>query len=118
VVKYISKLGRGQACGFFPFLTSKLLGKTEARQDFFNVLNEVEAEPIALTITDRGKKVAVIIGIKQYEIMLGMIQKHMESAGDDPLAGLFASVGDLDQDAQKINAIFQNSVTRTAGELQ
>jgi hypothetical protein len=40
------------------------LGKTEARQSFFQLLNELQDNINSLvTITDRGKKVAVLIGI-------------------------------------------------------
>jgi prevent-host-death family protein len=104
--------------GFFPFLTSKQLAKTEARQDFFQLLNSVESEPTVLKITDRGREVAVIMGIRQYQMMLDMLQKYIPEADKDPLAGLIADIGDLDRGAEKVKALFKESISKSAADLK
>jgi prevent-host-death family protein len=114
----VSKSGDKAYRGSFPFLSIQKVGKTEARQDFFNFLKQVESEPTSLKITDRGHEVAVIIGIKQYEIMLDMLQKYMEGSNEDPLAGLSITIGDLAADSKKMDALFQESVARTAKQLK
>lgn len=95
------------------------LGKTEARQSFLRLLDGLESERTTFTITDRGEKVAVIMGYKQYLTLLHLVQKQQSAGAEkkNPFEGLICRVGDLDQSKQRVNELFQKSIKKTRQKL-
>lgn len=93
------------------FAASEECGKTEARQQFLNIIDVVHQEAKTLTITDRGEKVAVIMGYKQFQLMMEMIAQQV-STPTFGLQGLIVNSGDLDADNQKVNELFDASLKK------
>jgi PHD/YefM family antitoxin component YafN of YafNO toxin-antitoxin module len=91
------------------------LGKTEARQSFLRLLNDLQDSIASLAITDRGKKVAVLMGYKQYEMLVSMIKQHSKPADKNPLAGLIKYTGDLEKTKRRVSKLFEESLKRKPG---
>lgn len=101
----------------FWFGRYKELGKTEARQAFLRLLDDLQEESATLAITDRGEKVAVIMGYKQYKTLIAILEHHAQAVGKNPLAGLITKVGDLDKSMAKVNTLFKQSFKKTADSI-
>ncbi len=95
----------------------KELGKTEARQSFRQILDDLKNTPTLIAITDRGEKVAVIMGYKHFQILLAILNQHRDQAGKNPLAGLIRKVGNLDKGKKKVGKLFQDSFKRTRDSI-
>ena len=91
------------------------LGKTEARQSFLRLLNDLQDSITSLAITDRGKKVAVLMGYKQYEALISIIKQQTKPVDRNPLAGLISYTGDLEKNRRKVNKLFEKSLKRKTG---
>lgn len=88
-------------------------GKTEARQQFLNIVDVVQQEAKSLTITDRGEKVAVIMGYKQFQLMMELISQRVSTPTPNfGLQGLIVNTGDLDSGNQKVNDLFDASIKK------
>lgn len=90
------------------------LGKTEARQSFLHLLNKLKDESSSVAITDRGEKVAVIMGYKQFQILMSILKEHGRCAGENPLAGLIVRAGDLEKGKAAVDSLFQESLRKTS----
>lgn len=95
----------------------KELGKTEARQCFLHLLDDLKDKPTSMAITDRGEKVAVIMGYKQYQLLIAIFQQHTKAAEKNPFAGLITKIGDLEKGQAEINALFQESLMKTSDSI-
>jgi prevent-host-death family protein len=91
----------------------KELGKTEARQEFLRLLNDLRDEHASVAITDRGEKVAVIMGYKHYQALIAVLNNgSREKLGTNPLSGAIKKVGNLKQSSKEIKALFEQSTKR------
>ena len=90
------------------------LGRTEARQQFLSLVDNISHEAKSVAITDRGKRVAIIMGYKQFQGLMDLIGKTTDNLQKNPLDGLIVKVGNLDADNKKVKALFQASVKHTS----
>lgn len=102
---------RQSLSGFF-LGAEKALGKTEARRSFLYLMDELQRKLVPLVVTDRGEKVAVIMGYKQYKTLLAALGQRSKLNGENPLDGLIVNVGDLEGSEVKVNALFQRALKR------
>jgi prevent-host-death family protein len=109
-----SDLTQGQGSWFGDY---EELGKTEARQQFLSLVDSISHEAKSVAITDRGKRVAVIMGYKQFQVLMDLLGKKNDTLQKNPLDGLIVKVGNLDADSEKVNALFQASVKRTTDTI-
>lgn len=79
-----------------------------------SLLDELESESKSVAVTDRGKRVAVIMGYKHFRALVDMICASAESQ-PDPLEGLIVSLGDLDQ--THIDSLFAESIQNTSEKI-
>lgn len=93
------------------------LGKTDARHTFLHLIDEISATDTTCSITDHGKKVAIIMGYKQYRLLVEFLQKHAGKAGKNPLAGLIEKVDDLEKANAEMIGIFEKAVEKSAESI-
>ncbi len=92
------------------------LGKTEARQSFLRLLDEIQSESTTVAITDRGERVAVIMGFKQYELLVTAL-KQRQLTDAKPLEGLIVKAGDLEADNLRVKKMLRKSVQKTSKSI-
>jgi prevent-host-death family protein len=88
------------------------LGKTEARQSFLQLLNELTKKPASVAVTDRGKRVAVIMAYQQYEALLNKAAQSQQKTNQSPLVGLITDVEDFKTGQAEVDKVFKQSLKR------
>lgn len=111
------RISHSSAPGANWFGLYKELGKTEARQLFLRLLDELRQESTTVAITDRGEPVAVIMGYKQYELLVTALNQG-KAANEQALEGLIIKAGDLEADNQRIKRLFRKSLQKTRKNLK
>lgn len=91
------------------------LGKSEARDKFLPLVDELASHGGIIEITARGKPVAVLMSHTDY-LML-------RARGDVPatpkrtLVGSFELIGDLDEATKQVSELMRKAIERGASEL-
>ena len=92
------------------------LGKTEARQAFLQLVDQVQEEQLPIAITDRGEKVAVMMSMKLYKSLLEIL-KPRSKPGINPFAGTFKTVGNLDKASAEVSTLIDKAVKKSARSI-
>jgi prevent-host-death family protein len=100
-------------------LTAQTVGKTQARKEFFPLIDSLCSANSAVEITDHGEPVAVLLSYQNY---VALTAKACVHAGHvkRKVPNLLGSVvinTDLDAASAKIADIFKVSVDESAGSL-
>lgn len=111
-----SQRGRNPSHPSLGFGDYEEVGKTEARQEFLRLVDELQEKGTSVAITDRGQKVAVMMGFKQYEALISIL-KAARKPGKNPLAGSIQKVGDLDKTTSTVHSLFEQSVKKSAESI-
>jgi prevent-host-death family protein len=99
-------------------LSPKSVGKTQARKDFFPLVDSLINANSAVEITDHGEPVAVILSYQNY---VALTAKACPNAGvKAPTPNLIGSLtinSDLEVASKEIAGMFEASLEKSAGNL-
>ena len=100
-------------------LGTETLGKTQARQMFLPLVDELSKNPRVVEITDRDEPVAVLLSHKHFTALLSLVGKSAMKEGKlkSSLVGSVTILGSLEQGSKKIAEDFQQSIKRSAETL-
>ncbi len=102
-------------------LTQHTVGKTQARQEFFPLVDALSADCAAVKITDHNKPVAVLLSYQKYVALtakLCMLSKNLNKPIDPDLIGsVQITSADLNAASKKIAQKFKASLKESAGNL-
>ena len=94
----------------------KELGKTEVRQAFLHLVDELQEEDFTVAITDRGEQVAVMMSMKFYRNLVAILKPNSKP-GENPFVGTFKKVEDLEKSNEKVNSIFKQAIKKSASSI-
>lgn len=102
-------------------LTLSSIGKTQARQNFLPLVEDLQKTCSAVEITDHEKPVAILLSYSHWVALmskLAMLVKQEDRTVKPPnLVGSIEIVGDLDAASKKAAAKFSGSLKNTAEKL-
>jgi prevent-host-death family protein len=102
-------------------LRKKILGKSEAREQFLPLIKAVVEGAGPINISDHGKPVAVLLSKQDYDWMLARTQNESETHNKlrrkNSLKGSIILLGDLEEGSREIARDIQQSIKRSAREL-
>lgn len=101
-------------------LSRSTIGKTQARQNFLPLVEELQEKCLAVEITDHDKPVAILLSYNHWiAIMskLAILSKAEKMVAVPNLLGSVAIVGDLDAGSKKAAKQFTISLKKTAENL-
>jgi prevent-host-death family protein len=100
-------------------LTPKTVGKTQARKEFFPLVDSLCSANSAVAITDHGEPVAVLLSYQNYVALTAKACAHAGSVKPQPpnLIGSVIINSDLDAASKKIAGMFKVSLDGSAGKL-
>lgn len=93
----------------------KKLGKTQAREQFAPLVEELAISGGVVEVTDYGKVAAVILGYQDYLWLLAQADKTFKPT--KRLAGSAALLSDLNEASNEITASIFDSLAKSAREL-
>lgn len=96
------------------------IGKTQARQNFLPLVEELHKTRSAVEITDHEKPVAILLSYNHWVALmskLAMLVKQERLVKPPNLVGSIAIVGDLDAASKKVAGKFSKSIKDSAEEL-
>jgi len=101
-------------------LTCSTIGKTQARQNFLPLVEDLNKTCSAVEITDHEKPVAILLSYSHWVALmskLAMLVKQQRMVKPPNLVGSVEIVGDLDAASKKAAAKFSASLKNTAEKL-
>jgi prevent-host-death family protein len=101
-------------------LTCSTIGKTQARQQFLPLVEELHKTSSAIEITDHEKPVAILLSYSHWVALmskLAMLAKPEKTVKPPNLVGSVEIVGDLDAASKKAAAKFSASLKKTTEKL-
>ncbi len=101
-------------------LTCSTIGKTQARQNFLPLVEELDKTCSVVEITDHEKPVAILMSYNHWVALmskLAILGKGDRTVKPPNLLGSIAIVGDLDEGSRKAAAKFSSSLKNTARKL-
>lgn len=97
------------------------MGKTQARQEFFPLVDALTESCLAVEITDHNKPVAVILSYQKYVALAAkvcMLSNELKKPSNPDLVGSIQVNGkNLEAASQRIAKKFKSSMKETAGKL-
>ncbi len=116
--KYMANLTRKNMSALG--LTAQTVGKTQARKDFFPLVDSLCSANSAIEITDHGEPVAVLISYQNYVALTAKASVHLGHV-KPKVPNLLGSVEiintDLEAASAKLAGIFKVAVDDSAGSL-
>jgi hypothetical protein len=100
-------------------LAPQSMGKTQARKEFFPLVDSLSEASAVITITDHDQPVAVILSYQDYVVIAAKACNAIgipKSAAPN-LIGSVEIVSDLDEASEKISQLFEVSFKESAGNL-
>ncbi len=100
-------------------LTAQTVGKTQARKEFFSLVDSLCSANSAVEITDHDEPVAVLLSYQNYVALTAKARAHAGHV-KPMVPNLMGSVvinSDLDAASAKIAGFFNASVDKSAGNL-
>ena len=97
------------------------LGKTEARQSFLPLVDELSHSAKAIEITDHQMPVAVLVGYSQWSAIISKLAVLMKPAKATTRVNLIGSVkiiGDLEAGSKRAAEQFRKSINRSSKILR
>ena len=100
-------------------LTLKTVGKTQARKEFFPLVDSLCSANSAVEITDHDEPVAVLLSYQNYVALTVKACAHVGSVKPQSpnLIGSLIITSDLDAASEKIAGMFKVSLDESAGKL-
>jgi PHD/YefM family antitoxin component YafN of YafNO toxin-antitoxin module len=100
-------------------LTAQSVGKTQARKEFFPLVDSLSSANSAVEITDHDKPVAVLLSYQNYVALTAKACANAAQAKikKPNLLGSIAISADLDAASAKIANKFKLSLNKSAGSL-
>jgi prevent-host-death family protein len=100
-------------------LTPQTVGKTQARKEFFPLVDSLCWANSAIEITDHGEPVAVLLSYQNYVALTAKACAHAGSVKPQSpnLSGSVIINSDLDAASKKIAGMFKVSLDESAGKL-
>lgn len=99
----------------------RTVGKTQARKDFFPLVDQLDKSKTAVEITDHDKPVAVLIGYEQYLNLMTRLYTVAETCEFENRNSLLNSielqVDDLEEASREISKQFENSIQESMEKL-
>ena len=106
-------------------IKQETVGKTEARQSFLPLVDELSHSAKAIEITDHQMPVAVLVGYSQWSAIiskLAMLMKPAKTTTKVNLIGSVKIVGDLEVASKRAAEQFRKSINKSGrilrGELE
>ncbi|HEY9870732.1 MAG TPA: hypothetical protein V6D08_16315 [Candidatus Obscuribacterales bacterium] len=93
----------------------RVLGKSEARDKFLPLVDELASRGGIVKITAYGKPVAVLMSHNDYLVLRAKAEQPLEPKR--ALVGCFELVGDLDEASKEVAAMIRKSIARSTNEL-
>lgn len=101
--------------------TQKSIGKTQARKDFFPLVDSLTTSASAVEITDHDKPVAVLLSYQHYMALTSKLCMLAKSPAQPKSPNLIGSIklktGNLEAASEKIAEQFKQSLKDTTGSL-
>jgi PHD/YefM family antitoxin component YafN of YafNO toxin-antitoxin module len=91
------------------------LGKAQARQNFAPLIEPLATVGGTVEITDYGKVAAVMLGYKDYALLLAQASAPIKSKMQ--LRGSAQLIGDLEEATKEISQSIVDSIEKTAAQL-
>jgi len=102
-------------------LTRQTIGKTQARKDFFPLIDALSSDGLAVEITDHEKPVAVLLSYQNYVALTAKLCMLANASSKPHSPDLIGSVQittrDLGAASERIARKFKTSLKDTAGSL-
>lgn len=97
------------------FKQNKKLGKAQAREQFAPLVTALSQAGGVVEITDYGKVAAVMLGYKDYLLLLAQAKQPFKA--ERKLAGSAKLIGDLEEASRQISDSINESIRKSAREL-
>ncbi len=98
-------------------LHKRVLGKSEAREQFLPLIDAVVGGAGPISIADYGKPVAVLLSKQEYDWIIAQAPKKPKPRSKNSLVGSITLLGDLEEGSKEIAKMFQDSIEKSAREL-
>src|ERR1700722_11067846 len=94
-------------------VTQQSVGKTQARKEFFPLVDSLTSSAFAVEITDHDKPVAVLLSYHHYMALVSKLCMHANTAAQPKLPSLIGSIkiksDNLEAASEKIARQFKQS---------
>jgi len=101
--------------------TQQSVGKTQARKEFFPLVDSLSTSASAVQITDHDKPVAVLLSYHHYMALASKVCMHAKTAAHPKLPNLIGSIkiktDNLEAASEKIAEQLKQSLKDTASSL-
>jgi prevent-host-death family protein len=100
-------------------LGTETIGKTQARQEFLPMVDDLQKHPRTIEITDRNNPVAVLLSYEYYAALVAQLSKLTQNSFKKQvdLRGSVTIVGDLEAASKEIAEEFAKSIERSSAKL-
>lgn len=100
-------------------LGTESMGKTQARQEFLPLVDDLRKHPRTIEITDRENPVAVLLTYDHYAALISQLSKLTKKDPEKKLnlMGSVIILGDLESASKRIAEEFEKSIERSAANL-
>jgi len=102
-------------------LKQETIGKTQARQTFLPLIDELDQTAKAVKITDHEEPVAVLIGYSHWSAVISKLSAFMKPISTAPTIELMGSVkivGDLEVSSKRIAKEFKKAIHKSGRKLR
>ncbi len=101
--------------------TQKSMGKTQARREFFPLVDSLSTTSSIVEISDHNKPVAVLLSYENYAALTAKLCMLANAANQHPMPNLMGSIkivtDDLDEASKRISEKFEKSVKQSVKKL-
>ncbi|MDQ5934689.1 MAG: Antitoxin [Cyanobacteriota bacterium erpe_2018_sw_21hr_WHONDRS-SW48-000092_B_bin.40] len=101
--------------------TQQSIGKTQARKEFFPLVDALSTSSSVVEITDHDKPVAVLLSYQNYVALVAKLNMLTKASAQQPATNLMGSIriktNNLEAASQRVAARFSKSLDETAGKL-
>jgi prevent-host-death family protein len=101
--------------------TQQSIGKTQARKEFFPLVDALSTTSSIVEITDHDKPVAVLLSYQNYVALAAKLSMLTKASAQLPAPNLMGSIriktNNLEAASQRVAARFAKSLDETAGKL-
>lgn len=101
-------------------LSHQSVGKSEARQQFFPLMKQLNEKPIAVEVMERNEGVAIMVSKVHFEALVNKLWELLKpNPAPEPneLKRYITIIGDLDEGSRKAAALFKEAIEKSAQEL-
>jgi hypothetical protein len=102
-------------------LKQETIGKTQVRQSFLPLIDELDQTAKAVKITDHEEPVAILIGYEHWSAVISKLSGFIKPISPKPKIELMGSVkiiGDLQAGSKKIAKEFRKAINKSGKKLR